>query len=216
MVNGRAAAIGELIDPARDDVTVDGRRIAASEARTTILLNKPAGYLVSRRDPHHSRTVYELLPADLRHLVPVGRLDLNSEGALLMTDDGRLAELLTHPRYRVPKVYRAVVAGRPGVEAVERLRGGVTIDGVPTGCAEVRLVRQEAGEAELELVLREGRKRQVRRMCDAVGHPVRRVRRIAFARVPLEDLPAGRWRRLDEAEVAALRALGEPSDDRRD
>ena len=210
IVNGHIAVLGQAVDPGRDEVVVDGRRVDTrrlelSEAHTTILLHKPAGYLVSRRDPHHSRTIYDLLPEHLHHLVPVGRLDLDTEGALLLSDNGLLVERLTHPRYQVPKVYRVVVKGRPDASSLERLRRGVTIEGRVTSPATVDLIRQEADRAEVELTLREGRKREVRLMCRAVGHPVLSLRRVRFAGIGLADLARGKWRVLSEAEMKSLR-----------
>lgn len=222
-VNGRLAVLGDVVDAERDDVCVDGRPLGADQAnvsklRTTIVVHKPAGYLVSRRDPHHRRTVYDLLPDELHHLVPVGRLDLRSEGALLMSDDGHLVERLTHPRYGVRKVYRVLVDGEPDETSLRKLCAGVDVEGRVTSPTEVRVIeasresdlqssRQRA--TELEIVLREGRKRQVRLMCRAVGHTVIRLRRISFAGIGLAGVPKGRWRPLDDAEVASLRAQTE-------
>ncbi len=220
-VNGRVARLGERVLPPRDTVEIDGRAIALPEGDHTVLLNKPAGYLVSRSDPHHSRTVYDLLPAKLRRLVPVGRLDLDTEGALLFTTDGRLAQLLTHPRYGVPKVYRALVSGSPPDDAISRLRNGVDIGDAVTSPARVHCVTDEhgplwgraggssGGGTELEIELKEGRKREVRRMCEAVGHTVLRLRRVRFAGLGISDLAEGSWRYLNNEELAAVRLLAE-------
>ena len=217
-VNGRAACLGEKVRPALDTVEVDGRAVSLPEKHNTVLLNKPAGYLVSRGDPHHSRTVYDLLPKELHRLVPVGRLDLDTEGALLFTSDGVLAELLTHPRYRVPKVYRALVRGMPSPQALARLERGVDIGDSVTGPARARVIAEEhdmvwrgltSGGAELELEIREGRKREVRRMCDAVGHPVLWLRRVRFAGLDLSGVSQGEWRHVDDDELAAMRLLAE-------
>ena len=215
-VNGRTAVLGQVVDPGHDRVAVDGRDLSRPKGNTTILLFKPAGYLVSRRDPHHSRTIYDLLPEEMGVLTPVGRLDLNTEGAILLTSDGALSERLTHPRYGVPKRYRALVRGTPNGAAVERLRAGVPIEGGLTAPAEVRIVLSGAEriwppggkvastDAELDLVLREGKKREVRLMCEAVGHRVLKLRRTEFAGIGLTGLTQGRWRKLTDNEIARL------------
>ncbi len=203
-VNGRTAEIGTQVDPRHDDITLDDRRLSLPDGCTTVLLHKPAGYLVSRRDPHHSRTIYELLPREFQQLVPVGRLDLDTEGAILLTDDGELVNQLTHPRYHVPKVYRPIVRGRPDEGALDRLRGGVEIDGTMTRPAGVSVVGARGDDTELEMVLMEGRKRQVRRMCEAVGHRVTYLARIQFAGLTLDGLKIGAWRELSDEEVASL------------
>src|SRR5690606_31804937 len=169
-----------------------------------LMLHKPAGYVTTASDPQGRPTVMELVPA-MPRLYPVGRLDLDTEGLLLLTNDGPLAHRLTHPRYGVPKLYRAKVAGLVVPEALERLRTGVLLDDGPTAPARVRLLRQETGTALLELELKEGRKRQVRRMCAAVGHPVLHLRRAGFGPLRLGRLPKGAYRPLTPDEVARLR-----------
>jgi len=205
LVNGRPAEIGQRVDPDRDTILVDGKQLTLPDTHTTILLNKPAGYLVSRRDPHHTRTVYDLLPEHLHDLVPIGRLDLDTEGLLLLSNDGELVERMTHPRYQIPKTYRAIVRGRPDESAMSRLRNGIEIDGEMTHPAEVRIIGDSTGGVELEFVLREGRKRQVRLMCRAIGHPVVSLRRIRFAGLTLDGVKPGTWRALGSDEIDALR-----------
>jgi 23S rRNA pseudouridine2605 synthase len=204
-INGTPAKLGSRVDPAEDEVALDGTVIVPVGVSTTILLNKPVGYLVSRSDPHHSRTVYDLLPADMHHLVPVGRLDLDTEGALLLSNDGGLVHEITHPKHMVPKVYRATVSGHPDDEALATLRQGVIIDGTTTAPATIRAMGGVEGTTELEIVLREGRKRQVRRMCEAVGHRVSALKREAIGELALGELPSGAWRELDESDVAKVR-----------
>lgn len=204
-VNGRPAEIGQRVDPNRDTVLVDGIQLTLPETYTTILLNKPAGYLVSRRDPHHTRTVYDLLPEHLHQLVPIGRLDLDTEGLLLLTNDGDLVERMTHPRYQIPKTYRAIIRGRPDEQAMSRLRNGIEIDGEMTSPAEARIIGESDSGIELEFVLREGRKRQVRLMCRAIGHPVISLHRIRFADLTLDGVKPGTWRTLSSDEVDALK-----------
>jgi 23S rRNA pseudouridine2605 synthase len=205
--DGRVRVDGAVeLDPAREieggeRVEVDGVPVDSGEERVVYAVNKPAGVVSTARDTHGRPTVVGLV-ADRRRLYPVGRLDADSTGLILLTNDGELANLLTHPRHEVRKLYRARVGGgRPGRDALARLRAGVDLDDGPTAPARVRLV----GPDTLELELREGRKRQVRRMCAAVGHPVRALERVAFGPLALGDLAPGGARLLGEAEVDALR-----------
>lgn len=213
-VNGTTiTSLGTRADPEADDIRVDGRRLRAPAARRYILINKPAGVMSTRDDPRGRPTVLNLLGRIGEYLYPVGRLDYDSEGLLLVTNDGELTAALTHPRHGVVKVYEAVVQGVPDASAVERLRRGVVIDNRKTAPAEVRIKKRFAAGrgregAVLEIGLREGRNRQIRRMCDAVGHRVERLTRVRIG--PLADprLRVGTWRDLSEAEVRALKALG--------
>jgi 23S rRNA pseudouridine2605 synthase len=195
-------------DPAREvsehsDVRVDGEPVGGREQRVVIALNKPPGVVSTARDTHGRPTVVDLVGARGARLYPVGRLDAATSGLILLTNDGELANLLTHPRYEVPKTYRAMLAGDPVPDAaLARLRRGVELDDGPTAPARVRRI----GPAEIEVTIREGRNRQVRRMCEAVGHPVRDLRRVAFAGLRLGGLAPGEHRRLTAAEIARLRA----------
>ena len=211
---GRVTVDGETVtDPARDvsgreRIEVDGERIGGKPAvRVVYLLHKPFGVVSTASDTHGRPTVVDLVRAPgSRRLYPVGRLDADSTGLILLTDDGDLAHRLTHPSFEVPKTYRVIVGGpalRDG--ALRRLREGVELDDGVTLPAEVRRINGH----ELELTLREGRKRQVRRMCDAVGHPVRELRRVRFGPLPLGQLREGQSRRLTPAEVDALRAAAD-------
>jgi len=199
-VNGRRGELNTFIG-ADDVVEVDGRRVA-KQALAHVLLHKPAGVVTTARDPHGRRTVVELVPREPR-VVPVGRLDADTTGALLLTNDGELAHRLAHPRYEVDKVYVAEVVGRPGAEAFDRLAGGVDLDDGRTAPAGARLV----GPSRVELVIHEGRKHQVKRMLEAVGHPVRRLHRSRYAGLTVEGLEPGEWRELAPGEVAALQDL---------
>lgn len=213
---------GVKIDPDHDTVVVDGTLLRAKSSLHYYIVNKPAGYVTTVRDPEGRPTVMQLVPGGER-LYPVGRLDQDSDGLVLITDDGDLAHLITHPRYGVPKVYLAFVLGRPDHKVLERLRQGVLLEDGPTAPAGVRLVESgraflrlpkviaesmNPGEtlAILEIELKEGRKRQVRRMCEAVGHPVLTLTRIAIGPVRLGTLQPGRFRRLVPSEVESLRA----------
>jgi 23S rRNA pseudouridine2605 synthase len=196
----------ELVtDPARDvdensGVLVDGERVAP-EALEVHVLNKPAGVVSTARDTHGRRTVTELVPS-ARRLYPVGRLDAETTGLILLTNDGELANRLTHPRYGVPRTYLARVEGGAVPEhALRRLREGVELDDGLTAPAKARQIERGV----LEITLKEGRKRQVRRMCEAIGHPVTELTRIAFGPLRLKDLAPGQHRRLTAAEVERLR-----------
>ncbi|MBC7104760.1 MAG: rRNA pseudouridine synthase [Firmicutes bacterium] len=210
---GRVAVNGTVVttpaftvDPERDRVTVDGRPVHP-EPRVYLMLNKPPGYVSTVSDPRGRPTVLDLVPR-VGRLYPVGRLDADSEGLLLLTNDGELSLLLTHPRYGVPKTYRVWVAGVPDRGTLTRLARGVELEDGPTAPARVRLVRAGRAGSVLEVTLREGRKRQIRRMCAAVGHPVLRLVRVGLGPVNLGALPPGRWRELRPEEVAALRRAG--------
>jgi len=200
-VNGvTVRELGSKADAARDDIRVDGRRIKTSERRLYLLLNKPRGYVTTRSDPERRPTVIDLLKGVREYVYPVGRLDYDSEGLLILTNDGDLASRLTHPSHEVPRVYEAQLLGTPDEHDLERLRRGLVIDGRRTGPADVRVLK--AGL--LLITIREGRNRQVRKMCEAIGHPVDRLRRIAIG--PLKDsrLKAGQWRELTAEEVRKL------------
>jgi pseudouridine synthase len=199
-VNGRTGELNTIVGR-RDVVEVDGERVER-QPLAYILLNKPRGVVTTASDPEGRRTVVELVPPEPR-VVPVGRLDVDTTGALLLTNDGDLAHRLAHPRYGVPKVYEAEVEGRPSAETLARLREGVELEDGMTSPAGARLV----APSQLELTLHEGRNRQVKRMCEAVGHPVRRLRRSRYADLDASALAPGEWRELTRDEVAALRAL---------
>jgi 23S rRNA pseudouridine2605 synthase len=213
IADGRVTVGGEpATDPARDvdsasGVAVDGAPVAAEEP-VVYAVNKPAGVVSTARDTHGRPTVTEIVPSS-RRLYPVGRLDADTTGLILVTNDGELANLLTHPRYEVPKTYLGrVEPARVSATALRMLREGVELDDGRTAPAGARQPRPGV----LELTLREGRKRQVRRMCEAVGHRVVELRRVAFGPLPLGDLREGRHRRLTAAEVERLRAAAKTSD----
>jgi pseudouridine synthase len=207
-VNGETVReMGTKADPASDDIRVDGRRIKSAERLRYILLYKPAGYVTTRSDPQRRPTVIDLLQGVKEYVYPVGRLDYDTEGLLLLTNDGDLAARLTHPRHGVKRTYEARVAGVPDDEALERLRRGIPLDGRRTLPADVSLLnkRRGAGDGVLALTIREGRNRQVRRMLEAVGHPVKKLTRVGIG--PLSDraLKPGSWRELTPAEVEKLK-----------
>ncbi|HUB36857.1 MAG TPA: pseudouridine synthase [Solirubrobacteraceae bacterium] len=208
IAQGRVTIDGQVVtDPARDVgpadcVALDGRALAGEAERAVYALHKPVGVLSTARDTHGRPTVVELVPSGGLRLYPVGRLDADTSGLILLTNDGELANRLTHPRYEVPKTYRARIARGPvGARALRALREGVELEDGPTAPARVRRL----GAEEIELTIHEGRNRQVRRMCAAVGHPVRTLQRVAFGPLRLGDLAPGAHRRLSAAEVERLR-----------
>lgn len=206
-VNGRPATVlGTRVRPGRDEVLVDGVRVRPGPVRW-VMLNKPAGFLTTRRDDRGRDTVYDLLPARLRGLAYVGRLDQATEGLLLFTNDGNVAHRLAHPRHRVEREYRAWVAGTPSRRTLRRLVAGVKLEDGPARALRARVRAHEPPRSVLELVLTEGRKREVRRMCRAIGHPAQRLERVRFGPIELAGLARGRWRELTPAEVAALEQL---------
>jgi pseudouridine synthase len=199
--------MGVKADPQKDDIRVDGRRIKAAAHLRYILLYKPAGYVTTRSDPQRRRTVMDLLVGVREYVYPVGRLDYDTEGLLLLTNDGDLAARLTHPRHGVARTYEARVAGMPDREAIERLRSGIPLDGHRTLPADVVLLNDGRRDRDgvLKLTIREGRNRQVRRMCEAVGHPVQHLKRTKFGPLADRRLKPGAWRDLAPAELTSLK-----------
>ena len=212
-VNGKTVTeLGTKADPSVDEIKVDGRRIKTEQKRRYILLNKPRGYITTRSDPQGRPTVMDLMKGVREYVYPVGRLDYDSEGLLILTNDGDLAARLTHPRHEVDKVYEARVKGVPDEHALDRLARGVTIDGRRTAPAKVRASEPFAkGSGEqtiVEMSIHEGRQRQVRQMFDAVGHPVVRLKRVRIGPIEDPDIPPGHWRELTPQEVAKLQRAG--------
>ena len=214
-VNGEVVrTLGSKADPVTDVVRVDGRRLRFDLRLRYILLNKPKSVVTTRKDPEGRRTVIELLEGVREYVYPVGRLDYDTEGLLLLTSDGSLAAELTHPRHAVARVYEAVIAGNPGEDALDKLRRGVFLDGSRTSPAEVQRLRDpnkkgfgsRTPTTLLRITLREGRNRQVRRMCASIGHPVRKLTRVRMGPISLGNLRPGQWRDLTPAEVQKLRA----------
>jgi len=207
---GRVSVEGEIVtDPARDvgensRVVVDGRPVAGAEPRVLYAVHKPVGVLSTARDTHGRPTVLELVPEQGLRLYPVGRLDADSSGLILLTNDGELANRLTHPSFEISKTYRATVGGgNVGEPALDALRRGIELDDGPTAPARVRRLKGNL----IELTIHEGRNRQVRRMCAAVGHPVLELSRVAFGPLRLDGLKTGAHRRLQAAEIERLRSL---------
>jgi len=218
-VDGQVATLGCRVDPRTAAVSVDGQALPVAERKRYIALHKPPGVLSVMEDDRGRPALGGLVPLAQR-LYPVGRLDVHSEGLVLLTNDGELAHRLTHPRYSHPKAYLVLVEGRPDDDALARLRRGVVVQGRRTRAAQVQRLADPPDElparaiastqpttAWLQITLREGRKRQVRHMCGAVGHPVLRLIRIAIGPLKLDTLPPGQWRELTRPEVRNLRRL---------
>jgi 23S rRNA pseudouridine2605 synthase len=197
-VDGRVAALGRSVLDG-EEVRLDGR-VLEQEEPVYLVLHKPGGVVTTARDPQGRTTVLDLVDVPQR-VFPVGRLDRDTTGLLLLTNDGELANRLMHPRHGVEKAYLAEVEGTPGAGPLRQLAEGVLLDDGPTAPASVRRV----GPHTIEIVVHEGRNRQVRRMCEAVGHPVRSLHRTAYGGVSLGPLEPGRWRRLDQGELEVLR-----------
>ena len=217
-VNGHPVGVGDKMDPDYDKVSIDGKnvRIVRKRKYIYIMLHKPRGYLTTAADERGRKTVMDLIQGVGRRVYPVGRLDKDSEGLLLLTDDGAFANLLTHPSGGIGKLYRVTVRPRASEEQIIRLSSGVVLDdGVKTKPAVIHVVSDEPGRTVLEITLHEGRNRQIRRMCEAVGLEVIRLKRNAEGPVKLGMLPPGEWRELKRSEVTALsnaaaKAAGKP------
>jgi len=210
-VDGRVAQLGQRADPDRDHITVDGRPVQVDRPRTYVALYKPQGVLSDEGDGSGRLPTVRDLVGLPGHLFPVGRLDLRSEGLVLLTDDGELAYRLTHPRFSHEKEYRVWVEGEPDDATLRRWRRGVFLDGRRTAPAKVAVVGREGGGTWLRVVLREGRKRQIRRVAAMLGHPVHRLIRVRIGSLHLGDLKPGHWRRLTDGEVEALLRAAEKS-----
>lgn len=205
-VNGQVVTeLGTKVDPEADEVRLDGAPVRKAAEAVTLMLNKPAGYLTSMKDPQGRPCVAQLVPLDeFPALYPLGRLDYDTTGLLLFSTDGELGNAVLHPSHHVDKTYRALVKGKPSEAALDRLRSGVVLDDGPTQPAEVRLAGRKGKNAYVEIIIHEGRKRQVKRMCEAIGHPVLQLHRASFGPLELGDLSEGKYRVLSEQEVAAL------------
>ena len=205
-MNGIPAVAGQQVTPGVDAVLVDGRPVEPARERTYLMMNKPVGVLTSVGDDRGRETVTDRLPDKAPRVFPVGRLDLDSRGLVLLTDDGELAGRLMHPRYHVEKEYRVVIAGRPGEDAVRRLSEGMVVRGERFAPAEARVLDSSTNETQLSMVLREGRKREVRRLWQALGHRVLDLQRVRIDGLELGDLHEGGVRPLRADEVAQLKA----------
>jgi pseudouridine synthase len=211
-VNGRTVTeLGTKADPEIDEIRVDDRRVKGAQQHRYFLLNKPRGYVTTRSDPERRPTVLELLKGVREYVYPVGRLDFDSEGLLILTNDGDLAATLTHPRHEVERVYEAQVLGVPDAHDLDRLSRGVVIDGRRTSPARIELLterRMQGDTSVIRVTIHEGRTRQVRKMCDAIGHPVRTLKRIRIGPIADGRLKLGAYRELTADEVRKLKRAG--------
>ena len=205
-VNGVPAVAGQQVTPGIDRVTIGGRTIELVSQSTYLMMNKPVGMLTSIGDDRGRQTVADRLPTGGARLFPVGRLDLNSRGLLLLTDDGELAGRLMHPRYHVEKEYRVVIQGRPSDDALRRISEGMIVSGEEFQPAQVRVLETAPGESRVSMVLREGRKREVRRLWQELGHTVLDLQRVRIDGLQLGDLKEGGVRPLSADEVAGLKS----------
>jgi 23S rRNA pseudouridine2605 synthase len=206
-VDGVVASLGDKADPATQKVTVRGKSLDLKTAYHYILLNKPAGYLCTRSDPQNRALVYSLITEISSRLFTVGRLDLNTEGVILLTDDGGLCNQLTHPRYKIEKTYLVRARGKVDREGLEKLGKGVLLEDGMTAPARVENVRFSEGHTWLEVTIHEGRNRQIRRMMEAIGHSVSRLKRIRFAFLEIGNLKPGQYRVLTKNEISRLERL---------
>lgn len=209
LVNDQVAELGQKADPDSDRIVLDGRELSGQKRPELhyFLLNKPSRVVSTCQDPQGRKTVLAFLPKDLQDgagIHPVGRLDYNSTGALILTNDGNLTHQLTHPSHQLPKTYRVIVKGNPQPAVIDRWRQGIVLAGRRTLPAEVKILAQSATCTELEIVLREGRNRQIRRVAETLGHPVKSLHRIAIGPIHVAELGPGQLRQLTEAELGKL------------
>jgi 23S rRNA pseudouridine2605 synthase len=206
-VNGQVVTeLGTKVDADRDEIRVDGQRISAAPAHVYVMLNKPRGFLSTMEDPRGRKALDDLVSAPVR-LYPIGRLDVASEGLILLTDDGELANLLTHPRYKHDKEYQVLVNGHPSEKTLDAWQRGVILDGKPTAPARVNVIRTDKDSTLLRAVMYEGRKRQIRRVAALLGHPVRELTRVRMGPLQLGALEPGQWRYLTVKEIRDLETL---------
>lgn len=206
-VNGELAELGSGADPETDIIEVDGKRVDTRPGRAYIMLHKPRGYITTVKDDRGRRTVLDLMKGLNIKVNPVGRLDMDSEGLLIMTNDGELTNRLTHPSYMVKKTYRTWIRGEELEKAVISLRGDMAIDGQTLNRADVRVLRNFGDSGILDITISEGKNRQIRKMCSQVGLHVTRLVRISECGLDIGDLPKGKWRYLSESEVEKLKSV---------
>jgi 23S rRNA pseudouridine2605 synthase len=206
-VNGRTTQIGDRADPSRDHIKVDGRRVSLFPSKIYVLVHKPKGVVTTVDDPEGRKTVLDLLPTSNRRLFPVGRLDYDAEGLLLLTDDGDLAHRLSHPSFHIPRTYQVKVKGKPTPAEIRRLSQGIHLEDGQTAPCRVGFRKETEENSWLEMVLFEGRNRQVKRMWEKLGYPVLKLKRVGFAGLSLERLQPGESRALRPAEVQRLKKV---------
>lgn len=203
-VNGRViTSLGTKVDPQKEKITFDGQPVLP-ENTVYILLNKPTGYVTTLSDPQGRPIVTDLLKGINQRVFPVGRLDYDTEGALILTNDGKLGQFIQHPRYEVNKTYVATVSGKPSGRKLKQLEEGIVIDGHKTWPAKIRTIGRQQAESTIEIIIHEGKKRQVRKMLSAIGHPVKTLKRTAYGNLKLGDLKSGHYRYLKENDLKKI------------
>jgi len=207
-VNGIIAELGTKADKEKDLIEVDGKPLKAKGQKVYIMLNKPVGYITSAKDQFGRPTVLDLLKGVKERVYPVGRLDYDTEGLLLLTNDGDLTYAITHPKHNINKTYRAVIKGIAGKKEIDAFRKGLAIDDYVTSPAKLSIIKIIDGNSIVDITIHEGKNRQVRKMCAAVGHPVIRLKRTSIGGLKLGGLPVGAWRYLTAEEVAYLKSMG--------
>lgn len=203
-VNGRVAKLGDKVNPRKDTVTLSGKKVVFQKRHRYIMLHKPRGFITTMEDERGRKCVAQLVADVAERVYPIGRLDKDSEGMLLMTNDGEFANFMTHPSKHVSKTYRVTVRPEINEDQLEKFSSGMNIDGKMTAPVEVRVLEKKDGRAVLEMILREGRNRQIRKMCESLGLEVARLKRTAQGSIKLGMLPQGKWRDLKEEEVHKL------------
>lgn len=207
-VNGKTVTeLGTKVDDEKDIVEADGKEVSIVGKLVYIMLNKPEGCVTTAHDQFNRRTVLDLVEGVSERIYPVGRLDYDTSGLIILTNDGDLTYRLTHPKHNVAKTYIALVDSEPTAEEIHTFENGVVIDGRKTAKARLKVIKQDAVGAYLMIVIHEGRNRQVRKMCEAIGHPVRRLKRTATGKLTLGKLKKGQWRYLTDEEIAYLKSL---------
>lgn len=207
IVNGKAAEAGRKVDTEKDVVFVNGKEIKLQEEKAYFMLHKPEGYITTAKDQFERPSVLDLVQEPDYRLFPVGRLDYDTSGLLLLTNDGDLTYKLTHPKHKVEKCYVARVTGRPSSEALRHFREGIDLDGYHTAPAQIEIMKTQGKHTSLKIVIVEGKNRQVRKMCEAIGYPVASLKRVATGKLFLGRLPKGEYRRLTNKEIAYLQSL---------
>ncbi len=199
--------LGYKIDPLTDIITVDGKRVKNREKKIYIMMNKPKGYVTTVSDEFNRKTVLDLIKGVKERVYPIGRLDFDTSGLLLLTNDGELAYKLIHPKFEVVKTYIATIAGKPSDEALERFRHGLEIDGYVTSEAEIEVLSSVNDKSVVRIQIHEGKNRQIRKMCDKIGHPVTSLKRIAIGELELGTIKKGCWRFLNDNEIEYLKKI---------
>ncbi len=211
ILKGRVSVDGKIIsemgvkvDPARQNIMLDGKAVGSSSKKTYVLLNKPKGYITSMNDPQGRPIVTSLLKGIKQRLYPVGRLDLDTEGALILTNDGDISQKILHPSYEIKKTYLAIIKGKISKQKITSLEEGIDLDGEKTWPAKIKLIKSQTKTTKLQITIHQGRKRQVRKMFSAVGHPVVHLKRIAYGGLHLGNLPSGKYRFLNKRDLNKL------------